>query len=426
MEGENAKDAVERWLRESGTPLELRTASSFRRGGAFDVEHARYYIDVVTDELRETDVVATFVSRSGYSFDSRPWFTLRFVVECKRAGRPWVAFLADDILARKSTEQLATFESKVFGLDDAPQITAVFDAPLVASLERHAYQLVDTGTSQDAHKAVRQVMSAARGIARDIAHTDRPSAVYVVPVIVTAGPLFTCKTDANGDPELAEVDRILLVSRLVADDTLRSVWIVRDTAVDAFVADAQQSAGQPLSRAAPRQADVDLAGAVPRTAELPTSAQRPVDDHVVLDRQIVGGRHADRLALGEASQHLAPTSVGLGCDPAVMHDVVSEVAEVAEHVAEHVVDRQPSGSGETGAVIQLPPCEGGHDPLLSKERLDAATTGGLRDQLRLTNSAMRTRCLWRARTDADQRVGVLGHRGPRRDLVHPPTEPAQG
>jgi hypothetical protein len=248
MEGDSARAAAEKWLRDSGTPLELRTAMVFRKGGAMDVEHARYYIDLVTDELRETDVVATFTARSGYGFDNRPWFTLRFVVECKRAGRPWVAFLAEGVLARQSTEQLETFEHRIFGGDQAPVIAAVFEAPLIASLEPYAYQVSDTGEEQGAYKSVRQVMSAARGIARDIADNDRPGAVYVIPALVTAAPLFTCRLGNDGELQLEEVERVLLVSRLVADDTLRSVWLVRDTAVEAFVADAQTSA-EGLARA---------------------------------------------------------------------------------------------------------------------------------------------------------------------------------
>jgi hypothetical protein len=249
MEGEDASAAVERWLRDSGTPLELRTASIFRRGGAIDVQHARYYIDVVSEELRETDVVATFMARAGGVWGNRPWFTLRFVVECKRAGRPWVAFLGGDVLARRGTEQLLTFERREFG--PPVQVETVYDAPLIASLEPHAYQLVDTGERQEAYGAVRQVMSAARGIARDVAapqQEEQGSVVYVVPTIVTGAPLFTCRSGSDGEPQIEEVERVLLISRLVADDALRSVWIVRDHAVEAFAADAQASADN-LARA---------------------------------------------------------------------------------------------------------------------------------------------------------------------------------
>ena len=244
--GKTARESVEHWLKASGTPLELATKRAMRAAGAWNVEHARYFIDVKTDELRETDVVADFSSPHNYG-PGRPHIVLRVVAECKGKDTPWVAFLGDEILARTGSEQLTTFEIVEFGGYDHSQVINLHSAPIVASIEPHAYQIADTGRGQHAYNAVRQVMSAVLGLKRDVANVDGFGAIYFVPVVVTASALFTCRLLDDGTDELREVDRVLLISRLVADDDLWSVWIVRDDAVDAFAEDIYRSADRLVS-----------------------------------------------------------------------------------------------------------------------------------------------------------------------------------
>lgn len=239
--GKTAQESVQKWLQESGTPLELATRRAMRTGGAAHVEHARYYIDVKTEELRETDVVADFslIHNNG---PARPFVALRVVAECKGKDTPWVAFVGYEILARTGSEQLPTFEVVEWGDYKHSRVDNLHSAPIVASIERHAYQIADTGKSQHAYKAVRQVMSAVLGLKRDVVILNDFGALYFVPVVVTASALFTYRLLDDGTEELLEVDRVLLISRLVAGDTLRSVWIVRDHAVQAFAADVKRSA----------------------------------------------------------------------------------------------------------------------------------------------------------------------------------------
>jgi hypothetical protein len=235
-----ARQSVEKWLKESGTPLELATKRAMRAAGAWYVEHARYFIDVKTDELRETDVVADFSSPHNYG-PSGPHIVLRVVAECKGKDTPWVAFLGDEILARTGSEQLPTFEIVGWGGYDRSHVVNLHSAPVVASIERHAYQITDIGKAQHAYNAVRQVMSAVLGLKRDVADVDGFGAIYFVPTVVTASALFTYRLLDDGTEELLEVDRVLVISRLVADDDLRSVWIVRDHAVEAFAEDVFRS-----------------------------------------------------------------------------------------------------------------------------------------------------------------------------------------
>lgn len=85
-------------------------------------------------------------------------------------------------------------------------------------------------------------MSAVLGLKRDVANVSQFGAMYFVPVVVTASALFTYRLLSDGTGELLEVDRVLLISRLVADDKLRSVWIVRDHVAEAFAKDVLRSA----------------------------------------------------------------------------------------------------------------------------------------------------------------------------------------
>lgn len=243
MQDETTADAVRRWLTQAGVPLEFRTALAFRKGGAFDVEHARYYIDVDTGTLRETDVVASFCN--GLGFATTQDVMLRVVVECKSAKDPWVAFLGDDVPAyRSGVEQLRTFEVVQQGGYDRDKIVSLYDTPVVASVERYAYQVKTMGKGKEdpAYGATRQVMAAVRGLRADVPETTRTSAVYFVPVIVTAGPLFTCRPGPDGEPVLAQADRVLLISRLVADDDLRSVWVMTEAGLADFMTMLQQTA----------------------------------------------------------------------------------------------------------------------------------------------------------------------------------------
>jgi len=82
-------DGVSQWLEKSGHAFELKTARTFREGGAKSVTLSFSYTDPNSGALREGDVLAEF---GWTSINNTPAF-VEVVVECK-SGRdhPWVAF----------------------------------------------------------------------------------------------------------------------------------------------------------------------------------------------------------------------------------------------------------------------------------------------------------------------------------------------
>ncbi|WP_346533751.1 hypothetical protein [Micromonospora sp. DPT] len=79
---------VKKFLSNSGYPLEMQVARTFRRKG-FVVEQARSYIDVKTDALREVDVLA-YSSSASSLYPGTGWAELRLVLECKHSDKPWL------------------------------------------------------------------------------------------------------------------------------------------------------------------------------------------------------------------------------------------------------------------------------------------------------------------------------------------------
>jgi hypothetical protein len=240
---------VRSWLKDTGYQLELRTAAAFRAQG-LATEAARYYVAEDSETLREIDVVATaWQSRTGLD---AAFLEVVHVVECKGANEhPWVAFQGDERFARDEdvlstlrvdrrggTLDQSTGEYSVASL----RVDGLHRAPLLFWTELLAYAITETGGKPgQAYNAVRQVLSAVDGYARDMVdETTRPVVRVTVPIVVTAAPLVTCRLNDDGSILLAEVERVLLVGRFRPAAALAGVWIVRDSALDAVAADARR------------------------------------------------------------------------------------------------------------------------------------------------------------------------------------------
>jgi hypothetical protein len=251
---------VRSWLKDSGYPLEMRTAAAFRAAG-LETEVSRYYVAEDGETLREIDVVAEGVARTSAS-SGHPWLQVVFVVECKASrAQPWVAFVGDQRFTRDE-DALSTMRIDAFGPQDLDEATGVVrsrvdvsmvrglhHAPLLYCTDRLAYGVTETGgtgggkqqSQANAYNAVRQVTSAVDGYARDSADkTGRPVLRVTVPIVVTSAPLVTCRLDGRGSEVLEEVERVLLVARLRPAASLSGVWIVRDSSLDRLAADARQ------------------------------------------------------------------------------------------------------------------------------------------------------------------------------------------
>lgn len=75
-------ERVTKWLQDQGYPLEMRSAAEFRAAG-FIVRQSQHYMDAESGKSRETDVVCLAKDQLGVAL-------IRFVVECKATGKPWV------------------------------------------------------------------------------------------------------------------------------------------------------------------------------------------------------------------------------------------------------------------------------------------------------------------------------------------------
>lgn len=241
---------VKRWLQETGYSLELRTAAAFRQQ-RLDTQAARYYLAEDRETLREIDVVATGWQTSGAPAGAA-WLEVVHVVECKGANDPpWVAFIGDDRFTRDE-DVLATMRVDRRGGEfdrstgehtvQRLKLEGLHHAPLLSWTDHTAYALTEAGGKKgQAYNAVRQVLSAVDGYARDMVDsTDREIVRLTIPIVVTAAPLVTCRLDGEGEVVLQEVDRVLLVGRLRPEPRLIGVWVTRASAVEAVAVDARR------------------------------------------------------------------------------------------------------------------------------------------------------------------------------------------
>src|ERR1035437_4845561 len=75
-------DQIKNWLKDQGFPLEMQTASAFRKAG-FEVTQSNLYTDLDTKKPREIDVFAADKDYVGVT-------QIAFIVECKSSKKPWL------------------------------------------------------------------------------------------------------------------------------------------------------------------------------------------------------------------------------------------------------------------------------------------------------------------------------------------------
>jgi hypothetical protein len=227
---------VEQWLRKSGLPLEARTLAALRAVHA-DAEHARHYVDPTTGKVREVDIVARLYGR-GSGTPNRAAVVLTAVVECKSSpGVSWVA-LVDVETRRDFTSDDALLPAvQVIERRGASRgnLTRIWDAPVLRADDPLAYQLIDTGSRSETWDALQQVLGAVDGVARDVPDdTGRPALVVLLPVLVTASPLYTCRVTDDGVLDVKPIDHVPVVARLRVDDERQAVWVVQERALARF------------------------------------------------------------------------------------------------------------------------------------------------------------------------------------------------
>ena len=85
-------DRVQVALAKSGYPLEMRVARIAQTKKTSYVHQSRYYVDSATEKVRETDVLACWMSLFETQSGEQVWTALYLVVECKSKPSPWVVF----------------------------------------------------------------------------------------------------------------------------------------------------------------------------------------------------------------------------------------------------------------------------------------------------------------------------------------------
>jgi hypothetical protein len=189
---------VESWVERQGYALERETAATLN-GLWFQSTLGRHYVDVVTDKVREIDLVAEAVVPS-----SR--VALFAVIECKRSSPAAGAWIARESALRRPHREWAPIMSPDMAVWIKDLVGAVVAAfPLGRDRydeERVAFSVVEaTDESNDvAYDAIRQAVDGALGWAR-----ERDGLALCVPVVVMDVPLFALYHADGGDEPLVEV-----------------------------------------------------------------------------------------------------------------------------------------------------------------------------------------------------------------------------
>ena len=208
---EDLQAKLEQWLETSGRALELRTARMFRgQPSARLINQSMAYEDVNTKQQREGDVLAVY-----------HWITTELAVavevaaECKSAkANPWVAFYDDrhvipddsDYWFLTAGEWPRDYLDRLVG---AWQMSSTLTTDRVAT---HAVSAFGKDSNNQCQDAAQQALSFARargqGPTRYMGDPEELTCVTaVLPVVVTAAPLFTCELANDGEVVLTPVER---------------------------------------------------------------------------------------------------------------------------------------------------------------------------------------------------------------------------
>ena len=199
--------SVLRWLEASGRALELRAERTLRQVGHADVQPAFHYLDTVTGQTRESDIVAKF-----------PWAgmqgvpcTITVAVECKSSTKyPWVAFFTSpDARRRDDLQEWAVFAHGPFvGITEPLTGLWAGHYPFTSSPAASHVVAAHNDDKNPAGDAVRQALSCAAAIRQDYLRNQSTERVGLVclAVVVTVAPLLTCRLDADGSIVLEKVD----------------------------------------------------------------------------------------------------------------------------------------------------------------------------------------------------------------------------
>jgi hypothetical protein len=239
MSSVELRQKVADWVKTQGYPLEMQTASALLKRG-WHLHHSRTYEDPFTLKEREIDILA-------FDYHAENETTVPIignaVIECKWSNRdPWVLFMATTRAFTatgylQSTPMTISAAAIVHDLSD----DIISRLPLFSEL-KEGYQLIqarlnktaeEAEATNNAHKALLQVTTAADYFAQEMSHKADPFSTIYVPVIVLDGALFQCSLDEEGDAKLEEIE-MGSVLQLKAAGGATCVHVVRRSALDLF------------------------------------------------------------------------------------------------------------------------------------------------------------------------------------------------
>jgi hypothetical protein len=218
--GPEGIEAVRRWLRETGYPLEYAAARTLQQVGFRALQGLHYTTPADTTKAREVDVVAEAPARQIAKQVFWDDFVLvRLVVECEVLRTPWV------VLTRSGSGTAAGLLSHAIGSSKA--IAALVDAAkraaetpdLFATPARHGFSVIESRPASAAERrngerkreeeridggyaALAQVVSAVHGLRA----SDGSGWSLYWPVVVVRGPLFHLGYDDEGTEILESVE----------------------------------------------------------------------------------------------------------------------------------------------------------------------------------------------------------------------------
>jgi hypothetical protein len=191
-------DQVKNWLRDQGFPLEMQTASEFRRAG-FEVTLSSLYRDTETGKFREMDVCATHKDFIGVT-------QIAFFVECKSTKKPWLLLSDPEVLS--GYHRVHSFAMTNKNAFEAIGSESVFDSlmkscPWFRKEELTGYSLRSAFSDKDiAYEAAASVAKASRAFVNGAEEYQQRIAF---PVIVVSSPLVRCSLDTNGEIAAEEI-----------------------------------------------------------------------------------------------------------------------------------------------------------------------------------------------------------------------------
>jgi hypothetical protein len=230
----------------------MRLARAFQ--GVANVTQSDFYLDPERGSQREIDVVAH--ARPWRSADRQTWLDIELCIEVKGSpDKPWILFCGDQNGLHPVASVFQRYRSSATDSwwPELARDTSMQQLPLFAIEDGPGYSVVRAtfSGSQREDVAYAAVMGAAKASAALTTRTDvapplSKVSVLAIPMVFIDAPLFKCRLDETGNPQLTRVDRGTLVWRnsVGSSGGHTIVLIVSESGLDALVEDFKETAAR--------------------------------------------------------------------------------------------------------------------------------------------------------------------------------------